>query len=85
MDRRREAKKKADPLPQVGEKLTLKIQEFLEYGFIKESRVSQVSPSQLKCVADKRNGDTGEVQQSERYRVLKLLTSVHDVGKLHSP
>lgn len=46
--------------PQVGEKLKLKIQEFLDHGFIQESR---------------------EVRQSERYQVLKLLTSVHDVGK----
>ncbi|GAA6054740.1 hypothetical protein NBRC10513_007390 [Rhodotorula toruloides] len=54
-----ETVEQAAKIPKIGEKLTLKIQEFLDYGFIKESR---------------------EVQQSERYRVLKLLTSVHDVG-----
>ncbi|GAA5841878.1 hypothetical protein JCM9279_003140 [Rhodotorula babjevae] len=49
----------ARALPKIGPKLVIKIQEYLDKGFIQEAR---------------------DVQQLERFKVLRLLTTVHGVG-----
>jgi len=70
---------------QVGEKLAIKVDEFLETGRVKEAGASLLpllssSSSSSRTSAGSRSSNADDLQHNERYQAIKSLMTVHGIG-----